>query len=184
MPLLPELPMPHQHHSTVREGLVTGLIGALLVAAWYFAVDLGRGEMLYTPNIMGQVFVQGDTVPTVRTISSQAVVQYSVLHFGVFLLLGLGLAGLTHLAVRNPALRMAVWLGVVISFVLFLGFIYTLVRLTDQAFPWWTAFVATLLGIGSMGLYLWRRHPGLRSVPLPLGAEVRPPPHPPRGPRA
>lgn len=176
--------MPHQHHSTVREGLVTGLIGALIVAAWYFAVDLGRGEVLYTPNVMGQVFVQGDTVPTVRTVTSEAVVQYSLLHFGVFLLLGLALAGLTHLAVRNSALRMAVWLGVVISFVFFQGLIYMLFWLTDQAFPLWTAFVAGLLGIGSMGLYLWRRHPGLRAVPLPLGDEVRPPPHPPRAPRA
>lgn len=173
-----------QHLSTVREGLITGLLGALIVAAWYFAVDLGRGDVFYTPNVMGQVFVQGDTVPTVRTVTSQAVVQYSLLHFGVFLLLGLGLAGLTHLAVRNPSLRMAVWLGVVISFVFFLGFLYMLFWLTDQAFPWWTAFGASLLGIGSMGLYLWRRHPGLRSVGLPLGAEVKPPPHPPRAPRA
>lgn len=175
--------MEHQHHSTVREGLIAGLVGALLVAAWYFAVDLGRGEILYTPNVMGQVFVQGDTIPTVRTIASEAVVQYSLLHFGVFFLLGLALAGLTHLALRNPALRMAVWLGAVISFVFFLGFLYVLFWLTDRAFPWWTAFVASLLGIGSMSFYLWRRHPGLRSVPLPLGAEVRPPPHPPGGSR-
>lgn len=178
--------MQHQHHSTVREGLVTGLLGALIVAAWYFAVDLGRGEILHTPNVLGQVFVQGDTIPAARTITSQAVLQYSLLHFGVFLLLGLGLAALTHLAVRNPALRMGIWLGVVIGFVFFLGFLYMLFRLTDQVFPWWTSFLAGVLGVGAMGLYLWRRHPALRRTfeHLPLGAEVKPPPHPPGAPRA
>jgi hypothetical protein len=178
--------MQHQHHSTLREGLLTGIIGALIVTAWYFAVDLGRGEALYTPNVLGQVFVQGDTVPSVRTISSEAVVQYELLHFGVFCLFGLGLAALTHLAVRNPALRMAVWMGTVIGFLFFLGFLYMLHWLTDQAFPWWTSLIASLLGVGSMVFYLWRRHPGLRASihELPLGAEVKPPPHPPRSPRA
>jgi hypothetical protein len=177
--------MHHQHHSTVREGLVTGLLGALLVGAWYLAVDLGRGELLYTPNVLGQVFVQGDTIPAVRTLTSEAVVQYSLLHFGLFFLLGVGLAALTHLAARNPALRMAVWLGVVIGFMFFLGFLYMLFWLTDQAFPWWTSLGASLLGLGSMGLYLWRRHPQLRASvhAVPLGSEVKPPPHPPGAPR-
>jgi hypothetical protein len=175
--------MPHQHHSTIREGLVTGLIGALIVTAWYFAVDLGRGQALYTPNVLGQVFVQGDTIPAVHTTSSEAVVQYELLHFGVFCLFGWGLAALTHSAVRNPALRMAVWMGVVIGFVFLVGFFYMLHWLTDQAFPWWTSLIASVLGVGSMGLYLWRRHPALQTS-LPLGAEVKPPPHPPRTPRA
>ena len=80
--------MPHQHHSNLREGLLTGLIGGLLVAGWYFAVDLGRGEMFYTPNVLGQVFAQGDTIPSTRTVTSPAVVQYSLLHFGWFVLFG------------------------------------------------------------------------------------------------
>ena len=176
--------MNHQQHSTVREGLIAGLLGALMVAAWYFAVDLGRGEILYTPNVLGQVFVQGDTIPTTRSVAPQAVVQYSLLHFGVFIVVGLALAGLTHLAIRNPALRMAVWLGLVTGFLFFLGFLYMLHRLTDQAFPIWTSVGASLLGLGSMGLYLWRRHPQLHAEPRPLGAEVKPPPHPPGAPRA
>ena len=178
--------MPHQHHSTLREGLVAGIIGALVIAAWYFAVDLGRGEMLYTPNVLGQVFVQGDTVPAVRTISSEAVVQYELLNLALFCVFGLGLAALTHLAVRNPAFRMAIWMGVVIGFVFLLGFFYMLHWLTDQTFPWWTSLIASALGVGSMGFYLWHRHPALRASfrELPLGAEVKPPPHPPRTPRA
>jgi hypothetical protein len=178
--------MPHQHHSNLREGLLAGLLGGLIVAAWYFAVDVGRGELLYTPNVLGQVFAEGDTIPSTRTITSPAVVQYSLLHFGWFILFGVALAALTHLAIRNPQLRMGVWLLLVIGFVFWLGVSYTLYRLTDQRLPGWTLFVGSILGIGSMGFYLWRRHPGLRGSmqQRPLGAEVKSPPHPPGGPRA
>jgi hypothetical protein len=178
--------MPHQHHSNIREGLFAGLIGALVVAAWYSAVDLGRGELLYTPNVLGQVFVQGDTIPATWIITPGAVVQYSVLHFVWFLLFGVGLAALTHLATRNPAFRMGVWLFLVVGFVFWFGISYMLYWLTDQRFPWVISLIGTLLGVGSMGLYLWRRHPALRGSMhrLPLGAEVPPPPHPPGGPRA
>lgn len=178
--------MPQQQHSSIREGLVAGLIGGLAVAAWYFAVDLGRGELFYTANVLGQVFAQGDTIPSTRTITSPAVAQYSLLHFGWFILFGMVLAALVHLSARNAEFRMGVWLFLVIGFVFWLGVSYTLYRLTDQRFPWWTFVIGSLLGIGSTGLYLWRQHPGLRGSleKRPLGAEVRSPPHPPGGPKA
>jgi hypothetical protein len=173
--------MNRQDHSTLREGLLTGLIGALVVALWYIGVDLGRGRLWHTPNVLGQVFVARDTMPTAQIVP-QAVAEYSLLHFGVFILLGVILTALTHMAIRSPALRMGVWLGLVIAFLFFLGFLFMLYSATDQRFPWWPALGGALLGIGSMGLYLWRRHPALRGslTEAPLGAEVKPPPHPPR----
>jgi hypothetical protein len=170
-----------QQHSVLREGLLTGLLGGLLVLVWYFAVDVGRGQPGYTPNVLGQVFA-GDTTPA-RTIVPQIVAKYTALHFVVFFLLGIGLTWLTHLASRNPALRMGVWLGLVIAFVFFLGFLFMLYTMTHQHFPWWTSLVGSVLGMGSMAWFLWRRHPYLRGTfrEVPLGSEVRPPPHPPRG---
>ncbi|HJR17693.1 MAG TPA: hypothetical protein VJ808_12625 [Gemmatimonadales bacterium] len=177
--------MPQEHHSNFREGLVVGLVGASLVLVWYLAVDLGRGELFYTANVLGQVFAQGDSTPSVRSITAPAVVQYSLLHFVWFILFGIVLTALTHLAIRNAALRMGVWLALVTGLALWLGLSYTLYRLTDQRFPWWTFLIGSLLGIGSMGFYLWRRHPALRGSvrERPLGDEVRSPPHPPGGPR-
>jgi hypothetical protein len=171
--------MAQQEHSTIREGLLTGLVGALVVAVWYLVVDLGSGDFLRTPSVLGQVFVRADTMPAVRVVP-QAVVQYSLLHFAVFLLLGTALVGLAHMASRNPGLRMGVWLGLVVSFLLFLGIMFMLYSLTNQRFPWWPALVGSILGIGSMALLLWRRHPGLRGTfdEAPLGDEVKPPPHP------
>ncbi len=173
--------MAHQHHSNIREGLVAGLLGAILVAVWYTAVDVGRGEMFYTANVLGQVFAQADTMPATRTITSPAVIQYSLLHFGWFMVFGIALATLTHLATRTPVFRMGVWLALVIGFAFWLGLSYTLYRVTDQRLPWWTIFLGSVLGIGSMGFYLWRRHPALAGSmqEVPLGDEVKSPPHPP-----
>lgn len=171
--------MQQREHSTVREGLLTGLIGGIVVAVWYLAVDLGRGQLLHTPSVLGQVFVGGDTMPTAQVVP-QAVVQYSLLHFGVFFLLGIVLVALAHLATRNPSLRMGVWFGLVIGFLFFLGFMFMLYSATDERFPWWPALGGSVLGIGSMALFLWRRHPALRGTfdQAPLGDEVRAPPHP------
>ena len=176
--------MPHQQHSNLREGLLAGLIGGLIVAAWYFAVDLGRGELFHTPSVLGQVLVQGDAVPATGSIVPGAVAQYALLHFGWFILFGVGLAALTHLATRKPSFRMGVWLFLVVGLVFWIGASYMLYWLTDQRFPWRTSVIGGLLGVGSIGFYLWRQHPSLRGSMhrLPLGAEVRPPPHPPRGP--
>jgi uncharacterized protein DUF2530 len=174
-----------QTHSTLREGLLTGLLGGLVVAAWYAAVDIGRGQPLYTPSVLGQVFLAGDTIPSVRNIVPQAVAEYSLLHFGFFFLLGIALVALTHMASRNPALRMGVLIGLAVALVFFLGFMVVLYSDTRQRFPWMTAFAGGVLGIGSMGIYLWQRHPGLRGTfrEAPLGDEVRAPPHPPGSPR-
>jgi hypothetical protein len=119
-------------------------------------------------------------MPTSQIVP-QAVTDYTVLHLLVFFILGIGLVALTHLASRNPSLRMGVWLGLVIAFLLFLGHLVMLYSATSQRFPWLTAVIGSMLGIGVMGLFLWRRHPHLRGTfrEAPLGSEVRPPPHPP-----
>jgi hypothetical protein len=176
--------MHHQHHSNIREGLLAGLIGALIVAVWYLVVDLGQGEAFYTSNLLGQVFVRGGSGPADAGVSSPAVLQYFLLHFGWFLLFGLGLAALIHLATRNSAFRMGVWLYLVTGTVFFFGLSYLLTWLSGLGFPVWTISAGTLLGVGSMGIYLWLRHPTLKLQQAPLGDEVKPPPHPPGAPRA
>lgn len=173
-------------HSTLREGTVTGVIGALIVAAWYFVVDTANGQPLHTPNVLGKIFFRGDLTPGVRQIVPQIVLGYTVVHVVVFALVGVGLTLLVHLAARNIALRMGVWLGLVIAFGLFAGLAYMAGTATGDRLSPWSVVSGSLLGVLGMGAYLWRRHPRLvRSFDeASLGAEVKPPPHPPGGPRA
>ena len=92
--------MDHEH-STVREGLVAGLLGGLLALGWYVVFDAVRGEPFQTPNVLGQVFAarpEGGGIPI--QIQPIAVVEYLILHFVVFCLLGVALAKFMHLAIR------------------------------------------------------------------------------------
>jgi hypothetical protein len=175
-----------QEHSTFREGLVTGAIGALIVAVWYLMVDIAGGQPFHTPNVLGKIFFRGDLTPGVQRIVPAVVLGYTVFHFIAFALVGMGLTLLVHLATRNIALRMGVWIGLVVAFGLFAGLTFMLGTATDERLSPWPVVSGSLLGVLGMAGYLWRRHPRLgRSFDeAPLGAEGRSSPHAPGGPRA
>jgi hypothetical protein len=172
-------------HSTVGEGTVTGLIGALIVAAWYFILDTAEGQPLHTPNVLGKIFFRGDFAPGLRQIMPPLVIGYTIVHVMTFVLAGMGLTLLVHMASRNIALRMGVWIGLVVAFGLFAGLTYMVGVASGDRLSTWSVVSASLFGVLGMGGYLWRRHPRLgRSFhEAPLGDEVRPPPHPSVGPR-
>jgi hypothetical protein len=173
-------------HSTVREGVVTGAIGAVIVAVWYLIVDTAGGQPFHTPNVLGKIFFRGDLAPGVRQIVPHVVLGYALFHFTIFALVGMALTLLIHLASRNIALRMGVWIGLVVAFGLFAGLTYMLGTATGERLSPWPVVSGSLLGVLGMAGYLWRRHPRLvRSFDqAPLGAEIPAPPHPPGGPRS
>ena len=172
-----------KQHSTVREGLIAGLLGAIAVAVWYFVVDTAFGRPFHTPNALGKVFFRGDLQPGVRNIIPGIVAGYTVVHVIMFVLLGTGLIGLAHLVSRNLDLRMGLWIGFVVATAFLIGITYALATATGERVPLWSVVGGSVIGVGSMAWYAWRRHPRLASA-APLGAEEESPPHAPGVPRA
>lgn len=174
--------MQQGEHSVVREGLVVGLLGAVLVALWYFVVDAIGGRPFHTFNVLGGVFFRGDVNPGgPRPISPGAVAAFTVLHLIVFSLVGMGLTHLVHLASRNLSLRMGLWIGLVVAFFFSTGLTYMLSIAGGERFPLWTIIGGSVVAVAAMGWYLWTRHPRLASD-AQLGSEVRTPPHAPGSP--
>jgi hypothetical protein len=167
-----------QEHSTVREGLVTGLLGAIAVAAWYFLVDTATGQPFHTPNVLGRIIFQGDLTPGVRRVVPEVVAGFTVLHLVLYVLVGSVLTLLTHSAMRNLALRMGVWIGLVVAFCLAAGITYMLAVATGERLPLWSILGGSFVGVVVMGWHLLRRHPDIRDSGRPLGDEVDAPPHP------
>jgi hypothetical protein len=124
-----------QEHSNVREGLIAGLLGGFVVAAWYFVFDALAGRPFHTPNVLGKVFFRGDLDPGLRSIVPEVVAGYTVLHLVIFALVGIGLTYLVHLAARNLALRMGLWIGLVVAFFFFSGLTYMLATATGERVP-------------------------------------------------
>jgi hypothetical protein len=173
-------------HSTVREGAVTGVIGGVILAVWYFIVDTAAGAPLHTPNMLGRMLFGARLRPPGAYIDTGAVIGYTLVHFVLFILIGMGLALLVHLAIRNTSLRMGVWFGLLITFAFFAGHVYMLGLASGERIAPWSVIAGSLLSVLGMAGYLWRHHPQLsRSFhEEPLGSEVPPPPHPPERPRA
>lgn len=173
-----------QEHSTVREGLVIGLLGAIVAAVWYLVFDLAAGRPLYTFDILGRILFDTGTGAGAG-IAAGPVLGFVVLHFAVYLLAGMGLAVMAHAASRNISLRMGVWLALVVAFCFLLGVTYALNVYTGGRLPAWEIIAGIVLSVGGMAWILWRRHPRLsRSFEeVPLGDEVRTPGHAPGGPK-
>ena len=137
--------------SVLSEGCVAGIIGAVIVALWFLAIDTIRGEPLRTPQLLGTAFLgQSEAVG--------AVVSYTIVHGLAFLVFGVFSSVLVASAERQPV------------FVFFLVIVFTAFEVASFgaiiiAAKWvldevagWTILVGNLLAAGAMLAYFFRRH--------------------------
>jgi len=159
-------------HNLAREGAVTGVIGASVVALWFFVIDLMQGHPLATPNVLGEVFVFGAAEPSVTVINLWAVVAYTIVHVLVFAVIGMAMTSLFHASMVSPLARPALLMSFVVFEFFFLGVTLLFNARTGQNFPAWSVLVANGLAAVAMGGWLWRNHPSIkRSIEkVPLGA--------------
>ena len=164
--------MTERSHSIGAEGTDVGIIGGLAVALWFLILDSIAGRPMLTPSLLGQVVLFGDSTPDTSGVVFGAVLLYTAFHFVVFALLGMGLVALVHWGTENSVVRYAL-LPVFLAFeVIFYGLLEVLSERTGELFPFWAVVSANTLAAGSMGLYLWFRHPAFRRSiqDTPLGA--------------
>ena len=153
--------MAERPHNFLREGVITGFIGATAIAVWFLIVDTVTGHPFATPIFLGKGVVSvlgknmmGDTAFT-------QVVGYTVFHYVAFFIVGIVLTVIVHQAERTPAILA----GLLVAFVMTtLGFYMIAAAFAQSALgqiAWAQIFIANLLAAGLMLGYLWRRHPKL-----------------------
>ncbi len=167
--------MPSESLSAGDEGTYAGAIGGTVVAVWFLFLDLLRSRPLHTPSVLGQVLLFGDSTPTLDTIHFGAVVAYTAVHFGAFLLLGIGVVRLVRWSARESLVRYALLQVFLVFEVFFYGLLMLVSETTRALFPFWTVLIANTLAALAMGGYLWRMHPEFRELlrETPLGAAPR-----------
>jgi len=149
-----------QQHRTIREGLITGLIGAVLVAVWFLIADLMSGRPpFFTPAALGSALLRGATSTEAVDLSVSTVLGYTVVHLAAFVLTGLVAAAIFS-AAENVA--EAFLLGGVLLFVTFEVFSIGLLAIVSQwlldTLNWWNIAIANLVAAASMGAYLVHSH--------------------------
>lgn len=149
-------------HETVREGLVAGLIGAGAVAAWFLILDGLAGRLLFTPAALGSVLFHGASSTAGVDVSAVTVLAYTGLHVGAFVVVGLVAAGIAAFAEDRHAYVLLGAILLVVTFeTFFVGVLTIVAQWLLEVIAWWSIAVANLVAGAAMGLYLWRRHPGL-----------------------
>jgi hypothetical protein len=153
-------------HSTVREGIVAGLLGAAVIAGWFLIVDTIAGRPLHTPALLGAIVARAAD-PIVAADGAnrlQYVALYTPIHCLLFALFGVVVMYLTHRAQRQPSILMLA----LILFVAFEGGFTGLVAILEQTalgdLAWYQVAIGNLVAVVVMGWYVLRRHPGMGRV--------------------
>lgn len=149
----------------MTEGLVSGFIGYLTVAAFLGVVNLlGGRPLLHTAAQLGQLLTGGGGEARAVPIEAGPVLAYNAVHLAIFLLIGLAASLLILATERYPNLWLAFFL-IFLALVMVTMIAFTvLVEPVSAALPWWSLIGANLAAAVAMGTYLARRHPTLWSV--------------------
>lgn len=142
-----------------REGIIAGLIGAAVVATWFFLVDMMADRPFFTPAVLGSALFDIIGVgPDARGFWMH-VAGYSVVHGAGFILLGMLVASLLETAERRPSVAT----GLIVLFVVFEVAFYAWMAVLSRSplfgrIAWYQFGAANLIAAFAMGRYLWRAH--------------------------
>lgn len=152
-----------ERHSSIREGIIAGVIGATVIAVWFLIIDLIAAHPLHTPDILGSglISILGKP-PAMPDTMATHVIAYTLFHYVAFVLVGIIIASIIHQSDRSPAILA----GFLIMFVVFEFGAYGVTGLFTESnlggMAWYQIFIANLLATLAMGWYMWSRHPGLK----------------------
>jgi hypothetical protein len=168
-PLAPAL----RDHPLVARGLVTGLIGAIAVAAWFFVLDLAAGAPLRTPAALGSALLLGAAGPAEVAVTFGLVATYTVVHFAAFAVAGIVLVALAEQVERAPAMALLVVLAGIVLEGLVVATLAAGAEWVLGTLGWWSVVVGNIIAVLAMGWQVWRTHPGLQRRLLHEPLDVR-----------
>ena len=131
---------------TWTRGAIAGVIGALVLALWFFIFDSLEGQSLRTPRLVaGAIF--GSSAPDLGLIAG-----YTALHFFAFVVVGIAVAWLLDFGGNRPHFLLGVVLGFLLfDLVFYLGVVVTGVDVVREL-GWPQVLIGNVLaGIGVMG---------------------------------
>ncbi len=154
------------HFSLIaKDGIFSGVIGALMVAVWFLILDTLAGRPLYTPSLLGKILFRVPNALQDPTIVRSIAAVYTAAHTAVFVIVGLVAAYLVVASERMPPMRILFLFFFVIFEAAF--FVYSLLAGGGliARLGMTTVIIANLLAAGGMSAYyVWRHPKGRQSI--------------------
>ncbi len=162
-------------HSVVREGIVTGVIGATVVALVFLLIDIVAAHAFYTPETLGRS-VLSILGPPFDDSTFSVVAIYTVIHYAAFVIVGMIAVAIVHAGLRESSVLAGALILFVVMGIGFYGFTALLTESPLGGLAWYQIGLANLLAAIAMGIYLFKTHPALSSrLDHALGGGERPP---------
>lgn len=151
-------------HGLIREGLATGMLGAVAVALWFLVVDTLGGRPLHTPALLGALLTGADDAALAVDTGSRVglAALYSLAHVVAFGLVGIVAVLLVHRAERTPSLVALLLMLFAAVEVAFTGFVALLEVNAIGNIAWYQVAIGNVIAAVVMGWYLVRSHPNVR----------------------
>src|SRR5437899_12792687 len=140
-----------RNHPALVRGVVTGLIGAAVVAVWFFLLDLASGAPLRTPAALGSALLLGAAGPGEIVATFGLVAAYTVVHVTAFLIAGIVFVALAEEVERVPAMALLVLLTAILLEGLVLATSGVAAQWALGTVGWWSAAVANAVAVRAVG---------------------------------
>src|ERR1700735_5355508 len=130
----------------IVDGAAAGLLGGLVIAVWFFIFDAAQGHPLETPAMLAAALLHGVRQPEMTTAAWTLVMEYSIVHFLAFAVIGIIGALLIDAAEDHPEM-----FGTLLIFTI--GFEVFFIALII-----WKGMSGNLLATAAMlGFFFWRQ---------------------------
>jgi hypothetical protein len=151
----------HSRTRIIIDGAVAGIIGGAVVAIWFLIFDATRGHPLQTPALLAATILHGLRQPELHRGVLQLAAEYSAIHFGAFIVVGIAGGLLLEAAETEPALLFSLLIFFGAFEVFFIAVVLFLGPAAMAALTWWGIIVGNLLATVAMLAYFLGRHPTL-----------------------
>jgi len=160
-------------HPFLTRGLVTGLVGAAVVMAWFLVLDVAAGQALRTPAALGSALLFGASNVTEMQLHAGVVAAYTIVHVAAFAVAGVVFVALARQIERTPDMLMLIALAAIVLEALVVTGLALVAQWVLGVLGVVAVFVANLLAVLAMGWLVWRTHPTLRHRLRDLPGAVR-----------
>ena len=149
--------------SSLLHGAIGGVAAGAVVALWFLVVDLATAEAFHTPTVLvGAIFGDSNMPATFRIVAT-----YTIVHFGVFTLLGLATARFLDVIGVSPGLLVGAVFGLIVLNSVYYGALLVTGARVLTVLPVLHVLGANLVGGMVMMVYLHRASHA--EAPLGLG---------------